>query len=318
MEKIIELKAIELADMLGIGDQHIKLIESNIPVSISARGGHLTIKGDNDDIDEVDNILKEMSGTLSSKGALYSGDVNNLIKLIRTGSTNLNGVINKKNIVYNGRKGLIGPRTEGQVAFLENFIQNDIVFGIGPAGTGKTFLSMAFALSSLEKNEVERIILCRPAVEAGESLGFLPGDLKDKVDPYLSPLYDALNAMLPKNKLGVLIENKNIEIVPLAYMRGRTLDNAFIILDEAQNSTVMQMKMFLTRLGMGSKAIINGDTTQIDLAGNKFSGLIQAKKLLKDIEGIGFTYFDESDIVRHPLVKKIIVAYEAIDQKNGD
>ena len=318
MEKIIELKAIELADMLGIGDQHIKLIESNIPVSISARGGHLTIKGDNDDIDEVDNILKEMSGTLSSKGALYSDDVNNLIKLIRTGSTNLNGVINKKNIVYNGRKGLIGPRTEGQVAFLENFIQNDIVFGIGPAGTGKTFLSMAFALSSLEKNEVERIILCRPAVEAGESLGFLPGDLKDKVDPYLSPLYDALNAMLPQKKLGVLIENKNIEIVPLAYMRGRTLDNAFIILDEAQNSTVMQMKMFLTRLGMGSKAIINGDTTQIDLAGNKFSGLIQAKKLLKDIEGIGFTYFDESDIVRHPLVKKIIVAYEAIDQKNGD
>ena len=177
---------------------------------------------------------------------------------------------------------------------------------------------MAFALSSLENNEVDRIILCRPAVEAGESLGFLPGDLKEKVDPYLSPLYDALDAMLPKKKLGALIENKNIEIIPLAYMRGRTLDSAFMILDEAQNSTLMQMKMFLTRLGMGSKAIINGDITQTDLTGNKFSGLIQAKKILQDVDGIGFTYFDESDIVRHPLVKKIIVAYDANDQKSGD
>ena len=210
---------------------------------------------------------------------------------------------------------MIGPRTKGQIAYLENFIENDVVFGIGPAGTGKTFLSMAFALSSLEQNEVDRIILCRPAVEAGESLGFLPGDLKEKVDPYLSPLYDALDALLPKNKLNILIENKNIEIVPLAYMRGRTLDNAFMILDEAQNSTVMQMKMFLTRLGMGSKAIINGDTTQIDLSGNKFSGLIEAEKILKNVEGIGFTYFNDSDIVRHPLVKKIIVAYDANERK---
>ena len=196
-------------------------------------------------------------------------------------------------------------------------INNDIVFGIGPAGTGKTFLSMAFALSSLEKKEVERIILCRPAVEAGENLGFLPGDLKEKVDPYLSPLYDALDAMLPKNKLAVLIENKNIEIVPLAYMRGRTLDNAFMILDEAQNSTIMQMKMFLTRLGIGSKAIINGDVTQIDLDANKYSGLIQATKILNNVSGIGFTYFDDSDIVRHPLVRKIIGAYDTVDKENG-
>ena len=196
-------------------------------------------------------------------------------------------------------------------------INNDIVFGIGPAGTGKTFLSMAFALSSLEKKEVERIILCRPAVEAGENLGFLPGDLKEKVDPYLSPLYDALDAMLPKNKLAALIENKNIEIVPLAYMRGRTLDNAFMILDEAQNSTIMQMKMFLTRLGIGSKAIINGDVTQIDLDANKHSGLIQAAKILNNVSGIGFTYFDDSDIVRHPLVRKIIGAYDTIDKENG-
>ena len=317
MEKIIELKSIELADMLGIGDEHIKLIESSIPVSISARGGRLSINGNDDDIEKVDSLFKEMSGTLSSKGALHSTDVSSLIKLLKTGSTNLNRTINKNNIVYKSRKGIIGPRTQGQVSFLENIIKNDIAFGIGPAGTGKTFLSMAFALSSLEENKVDRIILCRPAVEAGENLGFLPGDLKEKVDPYLSPLYDALDALLPKKKLGVLIENKNIEIVPLAYMRGRTLDNAFIILDEAQNSTAMQMKMFLTRLGIGSKAIINGDTTQIDLAVNKLSGLIQAKKILKDVEGIGFTYFDDSDIVRHPLVKKIIVAYDANDQKNG-
>ena len=182
----------------------------------------------------------------------------------------------------------------------------------------KTFLSMAFALSSLEKNEVDRIILCRPAVEAGESLGFLPGDLKEKVDPYLSPLYDALDTLMPKNKLNVLIENKNIEIVPLAYMRGRTLDNAFMILDEAQNSTVMQMKMFLTRLGMGSKAVINGDITQIDLSGNKFSGLIQAEKILKGVDGIGFTYFNDLDIVRHPLVKKIISAYDSSEKKRGN
>ena len=163
-----------------------------------------------------------------------------------------------------------------------------------------------------------RIILCRPAVEAGESLGFLPGDLKEKVDPYLSPLYDALDTLMQKNKLNVLIENKKIEIVPLAYMRGRTLDNAFMILDEAQNSTVMQMKMFLTRLGMGSKAVINGDITQIDLSGNKFSGLIQAEKILKGVDGIGFTYFNDLDIVRHPLVKKIINAYDSSEKKRGN
>ncbi len=318
MEKIIELKSVELIDILGIGDANIKLIESNIPVSISARGEQLTIKGDSIDITEADSILKEMRETLSSKGALYIDDVDNLIKLSRTGSVNLNSAIKENHVIYHGRKGLIGPRTKGQIAYLENFIDNDVVFGIGPAGTGKTFLSMAFALSSLENNEVDRIILCRPAVEAGESLGFLPGDLKEKVDPYLSPLYDALDALLPKNKLNILIENKNIEIVPLAYMRGRTLDNAFMILDEAQNSTVMQMKMFLTRLGMGSKAIINGDITQIDLSGNKFSGLIEAEKILKNVEGIGFTYFNDSDIVRHPLVKKIIVAYDANERGKGE
>lgn len=317
MEKIIELKSMELADILGIGDGHIKLIESTVPVSITARGDLLTIKGKKSDINQAAAILGEMRGTLSSKGALLSDDVNNLIKLYKSGEVDLKSNIDIKQVIYYGRKGAIGPRTNGQALYLESVINNDIVFGIGPAGTGKTFLSMALALSSLEKKEVDRIILCRPAVEAGENLGFLPGDLKEKVDPYLSPLYDALNAMLPKNRLKVLIENKSIEIVPLAYMRGRTLDNSFMILDEAQNSTIMQMKMFLTRLGIGSKAIINGDVTQIDLDVNKHSGLIQAAKILQNVSGIGFTYFDESDIVRHPLVKKIIGAYDTIDKKNG-
>ena len=315
MEKIIELKSIELSDILGIGDGNIKLIESSVPVSITARGDLLTIKGKKSDINHATAILGEMRGTLSSKGSLLSEDVNNLIRLYKSGGIELKNNLDIKHVIYYGRKGAIGPRTKGQSIYLDNVVNNDIVFGIGPAGTGKTFLSMAFALSSLEKNEVDRIILCRPAVEAGENLGFLPGDLKEKVDPYLSPLYDALDAMLPKNKLKIFIEHKKIEIVPLAYMRGRTLDNAFMILDEAQNSTVMQMKMFLTRLGIGSKAIINGDVTQIDLDGSKHSGLIQATKILKDVSGIGFTYFNDSDIVRHPLVKKIIGAYDTIEKK---
>ena len=315
MEKIIELKSVELSDILGIGDGNIKLIESTVPVSITARGDLLTIKGKKSDINHATAILGEMRGTLSSKGSLLSEDVNNLIKLYKSGDVDLEKDLDIKYVIYFGRKGAIGPRTKGQSVYLNSVINNDIVFGVGPAGTGKTFLSMAFALSSLEKNEVDRIILCRPAVEAGENLGFLPGDLKEKVDPYLSPLYDALDAMLPKNKLKNFIEHKKLEIVPLAYMRGRTLDNAFMILDEAQNSTVMQMKMFLTRLGIGSKAIINGDVTQIDLDGNKNSGLIQATKILKDVSGIGFTYFNHSDIVRHPLVKKIIGAYDNVEKK---
>ncbi len=315
MKKIIELKSIELSDILGIGDGNIKLIESTVPVSITARGDLLTIKGKKSDINHATAILGEMRGTLSSKGSLLSEDVNNLIRLYKSGGVELKTNLDIKHVIYYGRKGAIGPRTKGQSIYLDNVVNNDIVFGIGPAGTGKTFLSMAFALSSLEKNEVDRIILCRPAVEAGENLGFLPGDLKEKVDPYLSPLYDALDAMLPKNKLKIFIEHKKIEIVPLAYMRGRTLDNAFMILDEAQNSTVMQMKMFLTRLGIGSKAIINGDVTQIDLDGSKDSGLIQATKILKDVSGIGFTYFNDSDIVRHPLVKKIIGAYDTVEKK---
>tara|TARA_Y100001980_G_scaffold42581_1_gene20473 strand:- start:141 stop:722 length:582 start_codon:yes stop_codon:yes gene_type:complete len=187
---------------------------------------------------------------------------------------------------------------------------NDVVFSIGPAGTGKTYLSVAFALAALDANEVDRIILCRPAVEAGESLGFLPGDLKEKVDPYLAPLYDSLHTLYSESKLSQLLKNKIIEVVPLAYMRGRTLDNAYMILDEAQNATPLQMKMFLTRLGVGSRSIITGDITQVDLQNPRESGLLQASEILSGVEGIGFVRLDEKDVVRHPLVMKIIKAYD--------
>ena len=202
------------------------------------------------------------------------------------------------------------PKTRGQINYYDVVKNNDVVFSIGPAGTGKTFLSVAFAVSALEKNELDRIILCRPAVEAGENLGFLPGDLKEKVDPYLAPLYDALLLLYPEQKLSALLDTKIIEVVPLAYMRGRTLDNSYMILDEAQNATALQMKMFLTRMGIGSRAIITGDVTQIDLQNQLDSGLIQARDLLKNVNGIGFARLDKNDIVRHPLVMKIIEAYE--------
>ena len=213
-------------------------------------------------------------------------------------------------MIYYGKKGAISAKTDGQNKYVEVVKNNDVVFSIGPAGTGKTFLSVAFAVSALENHEVDRIILCRPAVEAGESLGFLPGDLKDKVDPYLAPLYDSLHILYDENQLVQLLERKVIEVVPLAYMRGRTLDSAYMILDEAQNASVLQMKMFLTRLGIGSRAIITGDITQIDLKNRLDSGLLQASELLKNVPGIGIVKLDKKDVVRHPLVMKIIDAYD--------
>ncbi|SVC84711.1 uncharacterized protein METZ01_LOCUS337565, partial [marine metagenome] len=237
-------------------------------------------------------------------------DVQNLITLVKSGESQSDNTSASDIAIYYGRKGVISPKTKGQNTYLLEVKKSDIVFSIGPAGTGKTFLAVAFAVSALQNHEVERIILSRPAVEAGENLGFLPGDLKEKVDPYLSPLYDALGAMLPQNKLKPLLKRKTIEVVPLAYMRGRTLDNAFLIFDEAQNSTVMQMKMFLTRLGINSRAIVTGDITQIDLQRRSESGLVQVAGILKGVDGIGFVYLDETDVVRHPLVRKIIRAYE--------
>jgi phosphate starvation-inducible PhoH-like protein len=221
------------------------------------------------------------------------------------------------NIILYKKNDYVKPRTETQFEYLRQVKQNDIIFAIGPAGTGKTYLAVAFALSALKNKEIGKIILARPAVEAGESLGFLPGDLSEKIDPYLRPLFDALEDMIPYDKLKTYLERNTIEIVPLAYMRGRTLNNAFVILDEAQNATSMQMKMFLTRLGANSKAIITGDDTQTDLPGREISGLVQIQKILKGIEGIAFVYFKKTDVVRHKLVKEIINAYEKYNGSNA-
>jgi phosphate starvation-inducible PhoH-like protein len=311
MEKVIELKTLEPIALLGVADTHIKLIEAAIPATIIARGETIKIRGENPDVEHIHQILHEMMETLSGKGSLTVRDVQNLIALVTSGNEKSNGEIHVPEIVIHyGKKGAIVPKTKGQEAYVKIVRKNDVVFSIGPAGTGKTFLSVALAVAALENHEVDRIILCRPAVEAGESLGFLPGDLKEKVDPYLAPLYDSLRRMLPENKLTKLFEQKTIEVIPLAYMRGRTLDSAYMILDEAQNATVMQMKMFLTRLGIGSRAIVTGDITQIDLQRRTDSGLVQVSNILKNVEGIGFVTLDCNDVVRHSLVMKIIQAYD--------
>jgi len=311
MEKVIELKTLEPIALLGVADTHIKLIEAAIPATIISRGETIKIRGENPDVEHIHQILHEMMETLSEKGSLTVRDVQNLIALITSGNENSNGEIRVPEIVIHyGNKGAIVPKTKGQEAYVKIVRKNDVVFCIGPAGTGKTFLAVALAVAALENHEVDRIILCRPAVEAGESLGFLPGDLHEKVDPYLAPLYDSLRRMLPENKLIKLLEKKTIEVIPLAYMRGRTLDSAYMILDEAQNATVMQMKMFLTRLGIGSQAIVTGDITQIDLQRRTDSGLVQVSNILKNVEGIGFATLDCNDVVRHSLVMKIIQAYD--------
>ena len=311
MEKVIELKTLEPIALLGVADTHIKLIEAAIPATIIARGETIKIRGENPDVEHIHQILHEMMETLSGKGSLTVRDVQNLIALVTSENGKSNSEIRVPEIVIHyGNKGAIVPKTKGQEAYVKTVRKNDVVFSIGPAGTGKTFLAVALAVAALENHEVDRIILCRPAVEAGESLGFLPGDLKEKVDPYLAPLYDSLRRMLPENKLTKLFEQKTIEVIPLAYMRGRTLDSAYMILDEAQNATLMQMKMFLTRLGIGSRAIVTGDITQIDLQRRTDSGLVQVSNILNNVEGIGFVTLDCNDVVRHSLVMKIIQAYD--------
>jgi phosphate starvation-inducible PhoH-like protein len=294
-----------------VADTHIKLIEAAIPATIIARGETIKIRGENPDVEHIHQILHEMMETLTGKGSLTVRDVQNLIALVTSENGKSNSEIRVPEIVIHyGNKGAIVPKTKGQEAYVKTVRKNDVVFSIGPAGTGKTFLAVALAVAALENHEVDRIILCRPAVEAGESLGFLPGDLKEKVDPYLAPLYDSLRRMLPENKLTKLFEQKTIEVIPLAYMRGRTLDSAYMILDEAQNATLMQMKMFLTRLGIGSRAIVTGDITQIDLQRRTDSGLVQVSNILNNVEGIGFVTLDCNDVVRHSLVMKIIQAYD--------
>ncbi len=312
MKKTIELKGVDLQTLLGVADSNIRLLQDTFAATILIRGSKMTLEGNEQDIELTHEIIYEMIQTLSRKGSLTKKDVLQLIKIIRSDNNHSESVPDQ--IIHYGKKGAIIPRTEGQEKYAKLCKQEDIVFSIGPAGTGKTFLAVAFAVAALENHDMDRIVLCRPAVEAGESLGFLPGDLREKVDPYLTPLYDALNGILPGNKLKPLMQKNIIEVIPLAYMRGRTLDSAFMILDEAQNATPMQMKMFLTRLGVNSKAIITGDITQIDLPKRDESGLIDVLKVLRGVDGIGFVTLNESDVVRHKLVRDIIKAY---DKTNG-
>lgn len=315
VEKIIKLDGVDLLSFLGFNDVNLKPLEESFSTSITVRGDIVYVKGVNEEVAVVEKVIKEMMYVLNTSGKLNSTDVSTIIDLAIHGTD----IIPEKeldNIVLYTKKDVIKAKTPTQIKYLEIAQRNDICFAIGPAGTGKTFLAVAFAVSALKKGLVRKIILARPAVEAGESLGFLPGDFREKIDPYLRPLYDALQEMLPSDQLRSHIEKGVIEIVPLAYMRGRTLNNAYVILDEAQNATALQMKMFLTRLGPNSKSVITGDITQIDLPRNTKSGLIQAREILKNVDGVGFVYFDRDDVVRHKLVKDIIDAYEKF--QNGD
>ena len=309
MEKIIELNGIDINSFLGPQDQNIKLIEDAFASKIIVRDNRIKVLGKKDNVQLSLTAIDSITSALNTKGSLTRKDVSSLLNIISRGDIDFN-----KNLDYQimfGSKGAICARTKGQKDYYNIVKRNDVTFSIGPAGTGKTFMAVAFAVSALTSKEVDRIVLCRPAVEAGENLGFLPGDLKEKVDPYLAPFYDALGEMISISKYKPLIADKVIEIIPLAFMRGRTLNNAFMILDEAQNATKTQMKMFLTRLGNNSKAIITGDTTQIDLPTNVKSGLVEVVDLLKNIDGIGFAHLTSKDVVRHKLVREIIDAYEA-------
>ncbi len=309
IEKKFTLENVDMLSLLGSNDANLKIIENRFNASIFVRGQAVIVRGIMEEIDLIEKIFKEMVFILNTSGQLKPSDVEMALQLTTFGKE----VISEKEydaIILYTKNDTIKAKTAGQNQYLQAVKKNDICFAIGPAGTGKTYLAVAFAVSALKSGLVSKIVLARPAVEAGESLGFLPGDFREKIDPYLRPLYDSLDDMLPSEKLKSYIEKNAIEIVPLAYMRGRTLNNAFVILDEAQNATDVQMKMFLTRLGANSRAIINGDITQIDLPSKKESGLIQAEEILKGVEGIGFVYFDKTDVVRHKLVKDIIDAYE--------
>jgi len=318
VEKKIVIENVNMLDLLGFNDSNLKIIEDRFSTSITVRGDNVLLKGVMEEVEIIQKILNEMAYVLNTSGRLTTNDVNTILELTLEGKE----IVDEEeidSIVLYTKKDVIKARTSGQISYIGLARKNDICFAIGPAGTGKTYLAVAIAVSALKRGLVKKMILARPAVEAGESLGFLPGDFREKIDPYLRPLYDALDDMIPSEKLKSYIEKRIIEIVPLAYMRGRTLNNAYVILDEAQNSTTMQMKMFLTRLGGNSKAIITGDLTQIDLPPKQVSGLVQAKEILSTIEGVAFAYFDKSDVVRHKLVKDIIDAYEKFgNNKNGD
>ena len=301
-------------ELFGNFDENIKLIEESLNIDVILREGNVVLLGEEKNVDKALKLMNELQLTVSNGKNLDKQSITYSLHLLLEGSEEKIKEL-EDTIVVTKKGKAVQPKTLGQKKYLDLIKSNDITFGIGPAGTGKTYLAVAMAVRAFKRDEVSRIILTRPAVEAGESLGFLPGDLKDKVDPYLRPLYDALFDMLGDEKFNKYLERGLIEVAPLAFMRGRTLDNAFIILDEAQNTTKDQMKMFLTRLGFGSKAVVTGDLTQIDLPKNSKSGLIHATEVLKDVEGIGTMFLTQRDVVRHELVQRIIIAYEKYDNK---
>jgi len=303
-----------LASLFGTYDENLKQLESAFGVRIRTQGSELTVEGDPSGVARTERTLNQLAGLMADGYRLANGDVKTAAQLIAADEhVELRDYFGKSASKAAGRR-QIAPKSLNQRRYLEAIDQHDIVFGVGPAGTGKTYLAMAQAVSFLLAKKVSRIILARPAVEAGEKLGFLPGDLQEKVNPYLRPLYDALYDMMEVERVERLLERGTVEIAPLAFMRGRTLNDSFVILDEAQNTTSEQMKMFLTRLGFGSKAVVTGDITQIDLPSARTSGLVEALKVVSQVEGIAFIHFDDKDVVRHRLVQQIVKAYEAFSQ----
>lgn len=296
--------------LFGGHNKNLLRIADSLAITINARGNTAYISGDSVSAELAENILRQLYGLIKEGLPIYPRDIDHAVKTLSSDDKVKLKDIFMDTVYVTSTKRAITPKNPAQKKYIDAIRNNDIVFGVGPAGTGKTYLAMAMAVAALTTGNVNKIILTRPAVEAGESLGFLPGDLADKVDPYLRPLYDALHDMLPFEKVSSLMEQGVIEVAPLAFMRGRTLNNAFIILDEAQNTTKEQMKMFLTRMGFNSKAVITGDITQIDLPSDKRPGLVDAIDILEDVEGISFIRFSKDDVVRHRLVMKIISAYE--------
>ena len=315
--KKIELPPRGLETLFGVHDQNIKYLESLLDVRINARGQDLTVDGDPKDVETVERILEDFADLFTEGKTFTDRELREAFaQIAEDRAYSLRDYFTKARFNPAGKK-QVAPKSANQRRYIEAIQNKDVVFGIGVAGTGKSYLAVAMAVQALMQKQVNRVVLARPAVEAGEKLGFLPGDLQDKVDPYLRPLYDALFDLMDFERVTKLLEKRVIEVAPLAFMRGRTLADAFIILDEAQNTTSEQMKMFLTRIGFGSKAVITGDVTQIDLPTGKRSGLIEAERVLSKVEGIEFIYFTEKDVVRHSLVQMIIKAYEAHSSKSN-
>ena len=310
MRKLKLREGVDLANLFGPYDSHLRLIEDELHVRVSARGDEVTFEGQPEAESKAEQLLTELANCTIGRRVLKADDVTRALRVTENGSQSFSQPVVPSSLSIPTPKTTVTPKSASQQAYVEAIQQYDLVIGIGPAGTGKTYLAMAMALAALHKRQVSRIVLARPAVEAGERLGFLPGDMFAKVHPYLRPLYDALHSMMDVDRANRLIERGDIEMAPLGFMRGRTLHDAFVILDEAQNATVEQMKMFLTRLGTNAKAVVTGDITQVDLPPDRPSGLVQISKILQGIEGIKFIYFEDRDVVRHRLVQAIIKAYE--------